>query len=136
MNQLLENIKLWFLGVFDNAVAFCQEKWEEQRLVCIAVIVAFLLIMLLLLLIPVLVRDPSAQLLDPSLKIQEVEIEPFLSIPSEPSIEDDYLYSRKKVNRWSDESVDQWFSEPDESMLDDLKKANNKLVEDMMEVVP
>lgn len=136
MNQFLEKIKIWFLGVYDRTVAFCKEKWDEQRLICIAFLAAILLIILLLILIPYVVRGTSSVSKTLSDQIQELEIEPYLSIPSEPSIEDDYVYSRKNVTRWSDEAVNNWFSEPDDDMLDDLKKANDKLIDDMMEVVP
>ncbi|MBQ0166604.1 MAG: hypothetical protein KBT02_05835 [Treponema sp.] len=137
MNQLLEKIKLWILGAYDKTVDFCREKWEEQRLICIAVLALVLLIILLLILLPSLsVEKPEKVKASQTDSVAEIEMEPFLSIPSEPYIEDDYVYTRDKVTRWSESAVNEWFSEPDEEMLDELKKANDKLIDDMMEVVP
>lgn len=134
MNQLLDRIKVSILDAFDNVVDFCSEKWEEQRILCIAVLACVFLIIFLLVLIPVLSQDKMspADFSD----IPQVEIEPFLSIPEEPRIEDDYVITRKNVNHWSSEAVEKWFTEPDDEMLDDLQKANEKLIDDMLEVVP
>lgn len=136
MKQILEKAKIWFLDTFDRIVEFCTEKWEEQRLVCIVVLAGLLIIILLLILIPVAAGSGASARQVQLTPIEGIELEPFLSIPSEPHIEDEYMYSRKNVTRWSDDAIDEWFSEPDDSMLEDLKKANNKLVDDMMEVVP
>lgn len=137
MNQLLEKIKLWFLGIYDTVVDFFKEKWIEQRAICIAMLACILLILLLLVMLPFLNKDKAkaSGILETD-QYQEVEIEPYLSIPEEPYIEDDYVYTRRQMTRWSDEAVSEWFSEPDEEMLEDLKKANDKLVDDMLEVVP
>lgn len=137
MNRFLEKIKIKFLDAFDKAVEFCREKWDDQRLLCIAVLALVLLVILLLLLIPSVSSGTGrTSKTKDSGQYEQVEIEPLLSIPGEPYIEDDYVYSRKNVTRWSEETVEEWFSEPDDEMLGDLKKANDTLIDDMMEVVP
>ncbi len=132
----LKQIQIWFLDKIDEVKNFCEEKWEEQRLLCICVLTGILFVIFLLILIPALKNTTTRISENQDSSIPEVEIDPFLSIPSEPYIEDDYVYTRKDVTRWSDEEVDAWFSEPDDEMLGDLKKANDKLVNDMLEVVP
>lgn len=133
----LKKAKLWILNVWDVISDFFKELWDDHRLICLGV--AFFIILGLSILITVSSVKSSqnkALLNAENSNTATVEIEPFLSIPPEPYVEDAYVYSRKNVTRWSDESVSQWFTEPDEEMLEDLKDANNKLIEDMMEVVP
>lgn len=132
----LKQIQIWILDTLDEVKSFCKEKWEEQRLLCIAVFTLILLVILLLILIPALNNPKPNTIEKQDEQIQTVEIDPFLSIPPEPHIEDDYVYTRKDVKRWSEEEVSTWFSEPDDEMLHDLKQANDKLVDDMLEVVP
>lgn len=136
-DQILRKIKIWLLGIWDIIADFFKGLWEGRQILCVSIIGVLLLAIALLITIPsVKSSQAKAAKRNETSPIQEVEIEPFLSIPQEPYIEDDYVYTRKNVTRWSDESVGEWFSEPDADMLDDLKKANDKLVEDMMEVVP
>lgn len=136
-DQIPRKIKIWLLGIWDVIVDFCKEQWEDRRPLCIALLGVLLFAVVLLITIPAVKAGQSRKNKDDEEALfQKVQIEPFLSLPEEPYIEDDYVYTRQKVTRWAEESVGEWFSEPDDEMIDELEKANRKLVDDMMEVVP
>ena len=56
--------------------------------------------------------------------------------PEPPEIEKDYYQSRKTENLWSDEELNQWYSEPDSDLLKELQAANDKIIEEITGAAP
>lgn len=47
-----------------------------------------------------------------------------------------YYFSRDSNKSWSKENSEEWFSEPDGVLLDELEKVNTKKVSDILEAAP
>ncbi|MBQ0051476.1 MAG: hypothetical protein KBT11_05365 [Treponema sp.] len=67
---------------------------------------------------------------------EHLEADAPILIPDAPQIEKDYFPSRVTENQWSKEEVDKWFTYPDETVMEDLEKTNNKIVKDILEAAP
>lgn len=59
-----------------------------------------------------------------------------LVLPQESVLPDDYYLVRPKNYQWTEEDVNRWFTSPDGNILDELHKANNQMVNDILEVAP
>ncbi len=56
--------------------------------------------------------------------------------PSQPSLTNDYYFSRITEESWTDEEADRWFSIPNESNIDELGKANDIIINKITEAAP
>ena len=77
----------------------------------------------------------------PVKKIEVVEQEPFeqdapILIPDAPDIEKEYYQSRITENQWSKEDINRWFTFPEEDSMNELRKSNDKIVEDILNAAP
>jgi hypothetical protein len=43
---------------------------------------------------------------------------------------------RPRVKRWSEEEAEQWFTQPNEVMFEQLHAANNALIQNMLDSAP
>jgi len=59
-----------------------------------------------------------------------------LLTPENGSLTEDYYFSRIAKDKWSDQEVDRWFTEPTDNAVDMLKEDNDKLVNDITGAAP
>lgn len=59
-----------------------------------------------------------------------------LLIPPSPAVPDGYNLSRTTKDTWSEEETDVWFTTPSEKEIDDLSRANDRLVQDIIGAAP
>lgn len=59
-----------------------------------------------------------------------------LVIPPSAELPKDYNISRKTEKKWSTEETDKWFTVPSEREVENLSKANEKIIENILEVAP
>ena len=69
------------------------------------------------------------------------EPEPFTAdspvlIPDPPDIEKEYYPSRITENQWSKDEVKKWFTFPEDDTMKELEKANDKIVNDILDAAP
>jgi len=56
--------------------------------------------------------------------------------PESKPLTEDYYLSREQKDNWSEEEFNQWFTLPDDTILDDLSDANNKIIEKITGAAP
>lgn len=59
-----------------------------------------------------------------------------LFLPEGPSVPKGYSISHETKDHWEKSDAEQYFSMPDGKILDDLKKANEKLINDIVGSAP
>lgn len=57
-------------------------------------------------------------------------------LPSSPEIADGYALSRTPQTKWTQEEEEKWFTAPDTNNLEDLKKANDSMMSDVIGAAP
>ena len=77
----------------------------------------------------------------PSKKTEFQAAEPFVQdasilIPDSPDIEKDYYPSRVTENQWPEAEVKKWFTYPEDEVMAELEKANDKITKDIIESAP
>lgn len=63
------------------------------------------------------------------------QAEEFLK-PETLNLTEDYYFSRISPDTWSDEERERWFTPPDEQNMQELGKANNKIIDTILEAAP
>lgn len=59
-----------------------------------------------------------------------------LLIPNELTINNKYTHVRQKKEKWSEEEANEWFTIPDETEIEKLSQANDKIVKDIIGAAP
>lgn len=59
-----------------------------------------------------------------------------LLLPNELTINNKYTHVRQKKEKWSEEEANEWFTVPDETEIEKLSKANDKIVKDIIGAAP
>ena len=56
--------------------------------------------------------------------------------PQNTSLTEDYYFSRSTEENWSNEEAKDWFTPPDDMTMNELRKANDALVDQIVGVAP
>lgn len=72
----------------------------------------------------------------PQRDIYSFDLDQELLPPSEPIIQNDYYFSREQKEKWSDDDIAEWFTLPNEFMIEKLHEENRRLVQKIMEGSP
>lgn len=59
-----------------------------------------------------------------------------LLLPNELTINNKYTHVRQKKEKWSEEEANEWFTVPDETEIEKLSQANDKIVKDIIGAAP
>ncbi|MBQ5400938.1 MAG: hypothetical protein IIU15_06975 [Treponema sp.] len=57
-------------------------------------------------------------------------------MPQDYTMTEDYYFSRQTEDKWSQEEVDKWFALPSSPVMNELKKDNNSIVEEILGAAP
>ena len=69
-------------------------------------------------------------------QVEKFEQDSPLLIPDAPDIEKDYYPNRITENQWSKEEINRWFTFPEDETMKELEKANDKIVNDILDAAP
>ncbi|WP_407397319.1 hypothetical protein [Treponema sp.] len=56
--------------------------------------------------------------------------------PQKENLTEDYYFTREQKSQWSDEEFDRWFTVPDNSTVEELGKANEKVADEILGAAP
>ena len=59
-----------------------------------------------------------------------------LLAPDGPQEQKDYIASREAKDAWSDADMERWFTPPEGKEMEDLRRANDKIVSDILGAAP
>ncbi len=59
-----------------------------------------------------------------------------LLAPDGPQEQKDYIASREAKDAWSDADIERWFTPPSDNEIEDLRRANDKIVSDIVGASP
>ena len=59
-----------------------------------------------------------------------------LVIPPSAELPKDYNISRKTEEKWTTEETDEWFTVPSDREVENLSKANEKIIDNILEAAP
>ena len=125
------------MKIFDNIKEKIQDFIDENKRLAMILLVSVLLILILLVLL--IVGSSSAKSKKAPLKAvtsgTEVFEDPFIP-PQDAGLSNDYYFSRNTEKKWTDEEAESYFTVPTPSVIDELRKDNDSLVEDILGAAP
>ncbi len=77
-------------------------------------------------------KEQKGPALPPEVFVQKNDFLP----PAEITLTEDYYFSRVPEDKWSEEERDRWFTNPDETSLKELGKANDGIAKRITEAAP
>lgn len=125
--NLLQNIKDFFSNLWNKITEYVSEN--KMLSACIGALVVVILIALILLCAAL--KKPEAKGYERPLTLTEEMI-----VPPGPAVPDGYNPSRVTKEAWTSEEAEAWFTKPGTKELDDLSKANDRLVEEITGAAP
>lgn len=72
----------------------------------------------------------------PQREIYNFDLDQDLLPPAEPLFREEYYLSREQKEKWSDEDIQEWFTIPNEYMIEKLHDDNTRLIQGIMEGSP
>ena len=72
----------------------------------------------------------------PQREIYNFDLDQDLLTPAEPLFREEYYLSREQKEKWSDEDIQEWFTIPNEYMIEKLHDDNTRLIQGIMEGSP
>lgn len=127
--ELLGNIKEKVTSLFDRLSNFIK---EDKRRALIILLIS-LIILLIILLIFALVKPSSSK---PDESVSPITFSQELLVPEGPQVKQDYNVSRQPEETWEIEETENWFTVPSSKEVEELGKANDKLILDVIGAAP
>jgi len=69
-------------------------------------------------------------------KREEFKTEDDFIPPSNIKLTEDYYFSREQKESWNQEEIEKWFSNPNKVNMNELKQANDALVDEIIGAAP
>ena len=118
-----------FKELLNKIKAFYEENSRNVLLIGGASIIVIILIILIILI--AVNSTKKIDIIDKEIVLTETQI-----IPNGPEIQKDYVISRKSKEMWNDDEVSEWFTVPSLKDVENLGKANESLVNDILGNAP
>lgn len=119
---------------FSNIVSDVQDYLTEnrRRVIAMCALLVFMAVSALVIL---------SRSMPPSVKVKKkpqrtLVLDETLVAPKGPEAPDGYITARKTKEKWSQEEIDEWLTEPDSVELDKLAAANDRIIEEILGAAP
>lgn len=124
VSEAIENIK-------EKAEEFFE---ENKKMALIIAGLSFVILVCLILLIISIGSEKDKK--NNSLEVEQLILSENLLIPDGPSIPRDYNISRTTKNEWSEEEVNEWFTNPSSKEIESLSKTNDNMIKEIIGAAP
>lgn len=118
------------MNLLDTIREFIDEH-RQTVIIAAAAVCLFLLILVIILFITTGKRGTREYPL-PSVPVSAAE----LLFPPEPGAASGLIFSREPETPWGEAELERWYTEPDETMLMQLKQSNDALISNIWEMIP
>jgi len=126
-NKLWENVREKSRLIYEKAKEFVLEN--KMMSACIAALILVIIIAIILL-CAALKKPEEVKYTRPVVLTEE------MLIPPSPAVPDGYNASRITKEAWSNEEAEAWFTVPGTKELDDLSKANDRIINEITGAAP
>ena len=113
----------------NKIIDFVKEDMRRTLIILISILIVILIILVIISVTKVSEKDKKNEAA-PIVLPQE------LIIPEGPQVKQDYTVSRQPEENWDIEETDNWFTVPSSKDVDDLSKANDNLILDVIGAAP
>lgn len=129
IKEFFKNVKEKTISLFHKLVEFCINNTK----IAILSLLFFLLVLIVILLIST--SNSKAKNEEDIIK-NELILSQELLIPQGPEIQREYNLSRQTDEKWTEEEADKWFTSPSQKDIDNLNKANENIISEVLGAAP
>lgn len=121
-----------FQEIIDNFQDFLLENKKKTIIIC-----GFLIFMTFSAVIVLCVNETSASgKKNKKIDEQKLVLDQELLVPPGPVVPEGYITTRKTEKNWSEEEIEKWFTLPDETEVEQLSQANDRIVQEIIGAAP
>lgn len=113
----------------NKIIDFVKEDMRRTLIILISILIVILIILVIISVTKVSEKDKKNEAA-PIVLSQE------LIIPEGPQVKQDYTVSRQPEEKWDIKETDNWFTVPSSKDVDDLSKANDNLILNVIGAAP
>ena len=134
----VETFKKLFIGGvmidFSNIVSDVQDYFTEnrRRVIAVCAVLVFMAVSALV----ILTRSMPLSVKVKKKPQRTLVLDQTLVPLKGPEAPDGYITTRKIQEKWSQQEIDEWFTEPDSTELDKLAAANDRIIEEILGAAP
>ena len=134
----VETFKNLFIGGvmidFSNIVSDMQDYFTEnrRRVIAVCAVLVFMAVSALV----ILTRSMPLSVKVKKKPQRTLVLDQTLVPLKGPEAPDGYITTRKTQEKWSQQEIDEWFTEPDSTELDKLAAANDRIIEEILGAAP
>ncbi len=122
-----QTIKEKISPLYEKVADYVRENKKISA--CIGSLV--ILIIIFIILFSSVIKKPEAKTYERTLTTSEE-----MMVPPSPAVPDGYNPSRITKENWSNEEADIWFTKPGEKELEDLSRANDRIINEITGAAP
>ena len=118
----------------DELIDRLRDFVEDHKILSVAIIIGIVIILISIVLVVGIssgTKKKKVNTVDSVLTIED----DFVS-PQDYTMTEDYYFSRQTDDSWPQEEVDRWFAVPSTPVMDELRKDNNSIVEEILGAAP
>ena len=134
IQKLLNKCGDGFYAVKDRVIETTERISDNASPITKYVLIGAVCVLIILIIILIIMLIPKDSKFIPIER--QVVLQDSLYLPEQPSLSDDYVLHREGVQHWDDDEINQWFTVPSDSMLQDLAESNKKIISNILEVAP
>lgn len=108
---------------------------DEHKILSVGIIVGIVLVLIILVL-AVGLSSGSKGKKNKNVMEKTFTVEDDFIMPQDYTMTEDYYFSRKTEDKWTLEEVDKWFAVPSTPVMNELRKDNDSLVEEILGAAP
>ena len=134
IEKFLENIRNSFSFIKDKISNSKFGIWVSENKKLAIIVSSLFCLMIICVILLVVIESNKKEVVTTYQEELVLSNEPI--IPDGPELPKDYTISREKRDRWTKEEADQWYSEPSEADMRGLEKANDIIINNILEAAP
>ncbi|NLM01358.1 MAG: hypothetical protein GX220_07910 [Treponema sp.] len=120
IQSLIQNLKIWI----------------DENKKTVFIFLSIVIVLLIILIIILITHDNKKEQNLFENNSNEFILKNDFVIPSEPGFTEDFYLSREKQEKWSNDEVNKYFTDPKDGLLKNLRSENDKLSQKILEAVP
>lgn len=113
-----------------------KEYIDENRNIVLIVAGGLLAVLVLILILMIASDQKSRAAKKAAIDPKKLVIDQPLLVPDGPTVPNGYITSRTTEKNWSENNVEQWFTQPDQTEVEKLGEANDRIINEIIGAAP
>lgn len=119
----------------DELIDKARDFIDEHKILAVGIILV-IVVLLIVLVLAIGISSSSSGKKNKNVTESKFIVEDDFVMPQDYTLMEDYYFSRQTEDKWSQEEVDKWFAVPSTPVMNELRKDNDFIVEEILGAAP